>query len=49
VRETQSKFAERLLVEWELTRTKIWQVVPKEMLGKLAHPVTRAEAEEKRA
>ena len=48
-RETQSKFAERLLVEWELTRTKMWQVVPKEMLDKLAHPVSRKAAEEKRA
>jgi glutamate synthase (NADPH/NADH) large chain len=49
VRETQSKFAERLLVEWEMTRTKMWQIVPKEMLGKLAHPVSRKAAEEKRA
>ncbi|MGB8276187.1 MAG: glutamate synthase large subunit [Alphaproteobacteria bacterium] len=47
VRETQSRFAERLLVEWDVTRSKLWQVVPKEMLDKLEHPVTRKEAEEK--
>jgi glutamate synthase (NADPH/NADH) large chain len=43
-RETQSKFAERLLVDWRLERAKFWQVVPKEMMAKLDRPLTdRAE------
>ena len=37
---TQSKFAQRLLIDWDLEVGKIWQVVPKEMLDKLPHPVT---------
>ena len=43
-RETASRYAQRLLVDWHLTRGHFWQVVPKEMLGRLEHPVTRAEA-----
>ena len=39
-RETQSKFAERLLVDWRLERQKFWQVVPKETLAKLERPLT---------
>jgi len=35
-----------LLNDWELEVGKFWQVVPKEMLGKLEHPLT---AEEERA
>jgi glutamate synthase (NADPH/NADH) large chain len=46
--ETQSRFAERLLIDWRLERGKFWQIVPKEMLERLEHPVTQ-EAEEKRA
>jgi glutamate synthase (NADPH/NADH) large chain len=52
VRETQSRYAERILLDWENARAKFWQVVPKEMLDKLAHPVKReaaAAAAEKRA
>ena len=41
-RETQSKFAERLLVDWRLERVKFWQVVPKEMLNKLDQPLSDA-------
>ncbi|MEM7171142.1 MAG: glutamate synthase large subunit, partial [Pseudomonadota bacterium] len=37
--ETQSRFAERLLVDWPQEREKFWQVVPKEMLERLSHPV----------
>jgi len=36
---TQSKFAQRLLIDWSLEVGKVWQVVPKEMLNKLAHPI----------
>jgi glutamate synthase (NADPH/NADH) large chain len=46
--ETQSRFAERLLIDWRLERDKFWQIVPKEMLDRLEHPVGQA-AEEKRA
>ncbi len=48
VRETQSRFAEQLLVDWDRERERFWQVVPKEMLERLAEPLTtepkRAEA-----
>ncbi|MFQ5619204.1 MAG: glutamate synthase large subunit [Rhodospirillales bacterium] len=42
VKETQSRFAEALLRDWDLEKDKFRQVVPKEMLDKLEHPVTRA-------
>ena len=42
VKETQSRFAEALLRDWDLEKDKFLQVVPKEMLDKLEHPVTRA-------
>ena len=48
VRETQSRFAERLLIDWRRERGKFWQVVPKEMLSHLAHPLSD-ETEVKRA
>ncbi len=38
-RETQSRFAEQLLVDWERELPKFWQVVPREMVHRLAHPV----------
>ncbi len=38
--ETQSKFAGRLLNDWQLERGKFWQVVPKEMLDRLAEPLS---------
>src|SRR5690606_28282782 len=43
-RETQSAFAQQILVNWAQEKRRFWQVVPREMLGRLAHPVT-AEAE----
>ncbi len=39
VKETQSRFAERLIIDWTHERGKFWQVVPKEMIDRLAHPV----------
>jgi glutamate synthase (NADPH/NADH) large chain len=47
-RETQSRFAQKILVDWVVERPRFWQVVPKEMLDKLEHPIT-AEEVEKRA
>ena len=46
--ETQSRFAERLLINWAQECGHFWQVVPKEMLERLEHPVTLA-GERKRA
>jgi glutamate synthase (NADPH/NADH) large chain len=48
VRETQSRFAERLLIDWRRERHKFWQIVPNEMLTRLAHPL-RTVKEGKRA
>jgi glutamate synthase (NADPH/NADH) large chain len=48
VQETQSRFAERLLIDWTMEVGQFWQVVPKEMLGRLDHPIT-LDVEEKRA
>jgi glutamate synthase (NADPH/NADH) large chain len=42
VTETQSRFAARLLNDWLLVRDHFWQVVPKEMLGRLEVPFTAA-------
>ena len=39
-RETGSKWAAGLLAEWDRTREQLWQVCPKEMLSRLAHPLT---------
>ncbi|MPZ09393.1 MAG: glutamate synthase large subunit [Kiloniellaceae bacterium] len=44
-RETQSAFAQQILIDWEHEKRRFWQVVPREMLQRLAHPVNR-EAEE---
>ncbi len=49
VRRTHSRFAYRLLNDWELERDFFWQVVPMEMLDKLEHPVTREDKENRRA
>jgi glutamate synthase (NADPH/NADH) large chain len=38
-RETQSRFAERLLADWRLEMPRFWQVVPKEMLNRLDQPL----------
>jgi glutamate synthase (NADPH/NADH) large chain len=40
VAETHSRFAQRLLVNWQREAGHFWQVVPKEMLDKLEVPVT---------
>ena len=41
-RETQSRFAQQLLVDWDREATRFWQVVPKEMLTRLPQPLTLA-------
>ena len=39
-RESNSKYSEQLLTNWDLESKKIWQVCPKEMLDKLIHPLS---------
>jgi glutamate synthase (NADPH/NADH) large chain len=46
VAETQSRFAEELLNDWERVLPKFWQIVPKEMLKRLEVPVTHSKAAE---
>ncbi|MBX6323985.1 MAG: glutamate synthase large subunit, partial [Rhodospirillaceae bacterium] len=41
-RETQSRFAAALVNDWALERGHFWQVVPKEMLPFLEHPLSDA-------
>ena len=38
--ETGSRWAAELLTDWERTRPLIWQVCPKEMLSRLAYPLS---------
>ncbi|MGP1397183.1 MAG: glutamate synthase large subunit [Inquilinaceae bacterium] len=40
--ETQSRFAEQLLLDWDFERANFWQVVPKEMVDRLEHPIAPA-------
>ncbi|MGE5516566.1 MAG: glutamate synthase large subunit [Bacteroidota bacterium] len=44
VAETQSSWAESLLADWARELPKFHQVVPKEMLSRLEHPVSKAAA-----
>ncbi|WP_119420501.1 glutamate synthase large subunit [Desertibaculum subflavum] len=39
-RETGSIFAQSLLADWERERDRFWQVCPKEMVHRLAHPLS---------
>ncbi|MDX1575600.1 MAG: glutamate synthase-related protein, partial [Kiloniellales bacterium] len=45
--ETQSVFAERLLIHWQQERGHFWQVVPREMLDRLEQPLSDAPAAER--
>ncbi len=45
VRETQSRFAERFLIHWDREIKKVWQVIPKEMIGRYELPVFANEME----
>ena len=38
--ETGSRFAKELLRDWDRVRDHFWQVCPKEMIKRLAHPLT---------
>ncbi|WP_194744491.1 glutamate synthase large subunit [Thermaurantiacus tibetensis] len=41
VAETGSRYAEGLLLDWAGTRARLWQVCPKEMVARLAHPLSQ--------
>ena len=43
-RETNSKYAQTMLSNWDLELPRFWQVCPKEMITRLAHPVEPAAA-----
>jgi len=43
-RETQSRFAQQLLADWEREVARFWQVAPREMLSRLPQPLTLAPA-----
>ena len=38
---TRSRHAERLLADWDRELVRFRQIVPKEMLARLVHPVAR--------
>jgi glutamate synthase (NADPH/NADH) large chain len=42
VGETQSRWADRILRNWDNEKKRFWQVIPKEMLNRLEHPVSAA-------
>jgi len=42
--ETGSRFAERLLSEWDVAAGRFWQICPKEMLTRLDHPLSDQDA-----
>jgi len=42
--ETGSRVAEGVLRDWDLIRSRFWQVCPKEMISRLAHPLEAAAA-----
>src|SRR3546814_740561 len=44
-RATGSKWSEEILSDWDRRRGQFWQVCPKEMLTRLAHPLSDAEPE----
>ncbi|MEJ2015694.1 MAG: hypothetical protein P8X61_08780 [Limibacillus sp.] len=45
-KETLSRFAERLLLDWDREVKRFWQIVPREMLGRLAGPVSEEDAKQ---
>ncbi len=38
--ETASRFAADVLRDWDVVRSRFWQVCPKEMIGRLDHPLS---------
>jgi glutamate synthase (NADPH/NADH) large chain len=48
-RETDSPRADRILAEWAWAKQHFWQICPKEMVERLAEPLTEVVREEMRA
>ena len=48
-RETQSRFAERMLIHWDRELGRFWQVIPYEMVRRYDHPVLAEEDAERSA
>jgi glutamate synthase (NADPH/NADH) large chain len=42
---TGSKWSAEILADWDLRKGEFWQICPKEMLPRLAHPLSDAEIE----
>jgi glutamate synthase (NADPH/NADH) large chain len=42
---TDSRWSNTILDDWDRWRDRFWQVVPKEMLTRLSHPLEDAEEE----
>ncbi len=40
--QTGSKFAKKILTDWDLERARFWQIIPKEMLSRLKVPLQEA-------
>jgi len=40
VKETHSRWGATILANWENKRDQFWQIVPKEMLNRLSHPIS---------
>jgi len=49
VTETSSRYAARLLHDWDRTVSQVWQVVPKEFVKYLPVPLVEVEEEVRRA
>ena len=45
--ETASEYAKKILFDWELSKKDFYQICPKEMIGKLDHPISLKEPEKK--
>ncbi len=43
LKRTQSRHAARILEDWDAEKEKFWQIVPKEMIDRLEHPVRTPE------
>jgi glutamate synthase (NADPH/NADH) large chain len=48
-KQTQSRYAEALIRDWDREQPKFWQIVPKEMFDRLENPTTREAEEAERA
>ncbi|WP_430396803.1 glutamate synthase large subunit [Ferrovibrio sp.] len=44
IRETQSAYAAEMFSDWDNMRQRFWQICPKEMLSRLEHPLSDAQA-----